>query len=810
MIKNYFKTAWRSLVKNRTYSSINIIGLTIGLCSCLVVATVVIDDLSYDKQWTRRDNIYRIVTINKMGEGLYDRFAASFAGLGPELKKNYPEVETYSSMWPSELQMKINETEENGIPVNTLEADTAIWQLLDIKITEGNPKKFIPGHTNLLISESFKEKYFHNQDPVGKIVYNVPAYTDKPDAYLITGVIKDLPVNSHLRAEVIMLNESKAETLNEKQFGTLNQNYVLLRPGTDIKKFTAKVNTWYKHFVSVSSPYQYEFQSIKDVYLHSSFAADQKVKGSSQNLYIFSGVALLLLLIACVNFINLSTARAATRLRETGVRKILGARRRQIIAQFLAEAILFFSLSSVLALFFYQLALKPLEIYIGHPLEQTILSRFILFASAFAFILLISVFSGIYPAWLMSGFKPANTLKGRLFSTFSSHSNRLRKSLVVLQFSISIVVLLAMIVVQQQLKFMEQTDVGFNKNNLLNIGFVSWEGKGNSFKNELMKIPAVQSASLTSWTPAQGAGFMSSEIDNPNHTGNKMTLWYISGDPDLAKTIGFRLQTGRLLNGAYSADVFSEDSLLRLDKKGYDNAALLRHCLVTATTAKLLHINKMDEPSSAVKALPVGVIQDFHNQSFRETLGPTIILAERSLNYGGMFVRIVPGNERRVMMTIQKLWKQFFPSKLLNMHWVNDLLSKQYEAENKLRQLFLFFSLLTMALASLGIFGLIVHAAQQRVKEIGVRKVLGASVGSIARLLSSDFLKLVLLAMLFAWPIAWFALNKWLQDFAYRINITWWMFAASGIAAVVIALATVSFRAIKAAMENPVKALRSE
>ena len=810
MFKNYFKTAFKNLRQHKMYSAINIAGLTIGLWACMIVATVVVDDLSYDRQWSRGNDLYRIVSVNKMGDGLFDRFGSSFAGLAPALQKNYPEVETFSEFASSAIRLKMDEADENGTTVASLNADTGIWKMLDIKVVAGNPKKHIDGSNNLLISESFRDKYLKGQDPIGKIFYDVPSYENKPNAYLITGVIKDIPANTHLRADVIKISKGRIEELNPKQYGSFTQNYILMRPGTDMKKFTAKVNNWYKSFITADKPYQYDFQPMKDIYLHSSFAVYQKVKGSMQNSYIFSGVALLLLLIACVNFINLSTARATTRLRETGVRKILGATKRQIIFQFLSEAILFFALSAVFAMLLYQLSLQPVESYLGHNLAQTILSRSSLFAIAFCVILLVSIFTGIYPAWLISGFKPANTLKGRLFSGKSYGQSWLRKSLVVLQFSISIVVLLSMIVMQQQLKFMENTDIGFNKNNLLSIGFVSWDGKGEAFKNELMKLPAVVSASTTAWMPSQGAGYMSREVDDPNHPGNKLIVWYISGDINFARTIGLRLHSGRLLSKEFGTDAISEDSLMRLTREQYDIVAQSRACLVTAATAKILNITALNSPLKNIKTVPVGIVEDFHNQSLRDLIGPTVIIAEPNMQYGGMLIRVTPGTETQVTASLQKLWRQFYPAKLLETNRVDELLAKQYEAESKLRQLFTFFSMLTMALAALGIFGLIVHTAQQRVKEIGIRKVLGASVVSIARLLSSDFLKLVLLSIIVASPVGSYIMNKWLQDFAYRIHISWWMFIIAGITAVVIALVTVSFQAIKAALANPVKSLRTE
>jgi putative ABC transport system permease protein len=330
---NNLRSAIRSIGKQRIYTAINIAGLTIGLSACLLVATVVVDDLSYDRDWKRSDDLYRIVSVNKMGDGLYERMASSFAGLPVEMKKLYPEVESYAPLVTGSIRLKTGDSDENGIELSTLVSDSAVWELLDLNILEGDPKKFVAGQPNIVISETTRKKYFSKVDPIGSIIYDVPAYGSKPKGHLITGVIADIPGNTHLRADVIKIDKRRAEALNKKQFGSFGQNFILLKKGTDPKNLAAKVNKWYAGFVEADKPYQFEFQSITDVYLDSEFANYQKVKGSRQNIYIFAGVAILLLLIACLNFVNLSTARSVTRLRDTAVRKVLGASRSQVIKQ---------------------------------------------------------------------------------------------------------------------------------------------------------------------------------------------------------------------------------------------------------------------------------------------------------------------------------------------------------------------------------------------------------------------------------------------------------------------------------------------
>ncbi|HEY5371329.1 MAG TPA: FtsX-like permease family protein [Hanamia sp.] len=810
MIKNYLKTAFRTITKNRIYSFINILGLTIGLAACMVVATVVIDDLSYDRQWTKGNDIYRIISVNKMGEGMYDRFASSFVGLNGVLKNDYPEVDAVAKMITYKGRLKIDDKNPNGVETSVLSADTSFWKMLDIKVLAGNPTKFVAGTGNIVISKSFRNKFFPNEDPVGKTIYDVPTYSEKPKPYLITGVIKDIPSNSVLRSDVIMVEKPFVEELNKKQYGSFMQSYVLMKPGTNIKIFTSKLNKWYAGFVAVKNPYQFEFQPMKDIYLHSDFAKGQEVKGDFKNIYILSGVALLLLIIVCVNFINLTTARAIQRLRETGVRKILGAGRRQLIFQFLTESVLFFLFATIFATIIYQLSLHPAENYLGHNLAQTFISKYYLLFIAYSIIFLISLLTGIYPAWIMSGFKPAATLKGKLYTGNFSGQNFIRKSLVVLQFSLSIIVLVSLIIVQQQVFFMKNKDIGFNKNNLLSIGNISWDGKGESFKNELLNQPGIVSASITGWLPTAGAGTMSKEIDDPNRPGNKINVNFINGDVDFAKTLGLHLKSGRLLSKNFSYDAESQDSMMRMDSAKYQQTAAKQSSLISGYTAKVLHVNALNEPVKNALTTPVGIVEDFNSESLKTAMTPTIIIADASPNYGGMLVRIKPGSEKQVTASLSKLWRQFYPNKLLDINWVDEMVTNQYRTESKLQQLFTFFSSLSMFLAALGIFGLIVQATAQRVKEIGIRKVLGASVNSIVRLFSIDFLRLIIISIFIASPVAWWLMNKWLVDFAYRIHINWWVFAIAGFIAIFIALLTISFQAIKAAIANPVESLRSE
>ena len=803
MFKNYLKTALRTITRNKVYSAINVIGLSIGLCTCLIVGTIVVNDLSYDRQWSKGDDIYRILTVNKMGEGMYDKFPASFVGLNSVLKNDYPEVENTSTISHNKIRLKLNEDVPNGVEIKTLQADTSVWQLLDFKVLEGTPQRFIAGQKNLVITESFRKKYFPKENPVGKIVYDVPTYQAKPTPFLISGVIKDLPTNTVFRSEALILTPPFTEALNKQGWGTFTTSYVLFKRGTDIAKFSHKLNKWYAGFVDSKKLYQYEFQPLKEIYLHSDFATGQEVKGDYKNIFILGGIALLVLLISCINFINLGTARAVFRLKETGVRKVLGARRGQLVGQYLAEAFIFFLIAMAIAFPLYGIAFHLVENFLGYPLGNNVLTTPIYLFSAVAGIIILSLAIGFYPAWLLSGFKPVATLKGKLFTGNQATQNFVRKGLVVLQFAISIFVLIALVVIQYQVNFMKKKDIGFQKENLLNVSFINWQGKGETFKNELKKIHGVEDAAISSYVPAGGGGgYMSREIDNPENPNEKLTVWYINGDAELAQTLGLKLKEGRFLNPALKTDAVPADSA----QENMQN----RSAILTNFTAKVLDVRQLNHRLANVQIVPVGIVDDFNNQSLKSAMQPTIITAEDSLNYGFMLVRILPGTDKEVVAGIHKLWKQFYPNNFLEIKWMEDVVAQQYQAEERLGKIFTFFSMLTMLIAALGIFGLVVQATAQRTKEIGIRKVLGASVSGIVRLFTYDFVKLIFLSLIIASPIAWWLMNKWLMDYAYRVKISWWIFVVAGVAAIMVAVVTIGFQAVKAARANPVKSLRTE
>jgi putative ABC transport system permease protein len=810
MMRNYFKIAVRNLKRNKLYSLINITGLTIGLSACLIVATVVLDDLSYDRWWKNADHIYRIVSIDESSYKAVERTAISFTGLGPSLKKIFPEVREYCRMGVAKENFKVSKNSD-AVTLNSLHAEPSVWKLLNFQILEGTPTNYQKGYKNLVITEKIKRAYFGDSDPVGKIIMDAPEF-GKSSQCIVTGVIEDIPSNTSLHADLVEIEDmaSDLDILHPEGYGNRSEQYLLLQPGTSVANFESKSNNWLSHYMTKKdSHFSFVLQPIKDIYLHSADLSYQEHSlGDIKNTYVFSGVAAFLLLIACINFVNLTTARALKRVREAGIRKILGADRRELLAQFLFESLLFFGIAFVFGLLLYILFLGPVQTYLGHSLALTLESNLLLFGLTCGIVMLVSILTGLYPALLVSAQNPVLTLKGKLTAIVGS--GLLRKGLVITQFTIAVVVLTVTILVQRQLHFLNNKDLGYDKNNLLHLNEISWDGKGETFKHEVLSVPGVLSATISTWSPYAGGGGMRLDLNDPQHKNSKLKTWYIDADLDFVKTMGFRLEKGRLLDAKYGGDALNADSLMNQGMTQLMLAQARQPVIMTSFTARAFDINKLNGPVNGILGQPVGVINDFNNESLKTTMNPVFIRASKIIQRGGMLIRVQPGADRSVLTNVYQRWEYLFPDKVFKYGWANEELQAQYASEQKLQQLFSFFSFLILFLAALGLFGLTTFMTEVRVKEIGIRKVLGASTAVISYTLSKDFIKLVLLSTVIASPIAWYFSQQWLQNYPYRINIHWWLFALSGMSAILIAITTISYHIIKAALANPVKSIRNE
>jgi len=477
MIRNHIKIAWRNLLKNSTYSLINIIGLTIGLAACLAVTTVVIDESSYDRFWTKKDQIFRVNTINTRDGELLEKRDYAISGTNIALK-DFPEVESIATIDQFDTYFSFRNIMGEGTKTKVIQTTPSFLDIFDVEITSGSPNNLVEGTPTIVISESLVKRYFNGRNPVGEIIKDLPSYSNEPNEYLITGIFKDIPENTHLRGQVIYLRKPIKEVLNKQQFGFVQNYYVSLKYDVDKTKFEAKFNNWYSNYTEAEHPDKFELQPLQDIYLKSDFAGNQTYKGSAQKLYILGAIAILLLVIACINYINLTTARASHKMQETGVRKVLGAERFQLISQYLAESGLFFLISGILAFVIYQLSLPGIVSYIDHPLALTFSNSALLFLCAISSIFVLSILTGLYPALLISRINPLASLRKKFRSSGTGQTQFVRKGLVIFQFSISLVVLIAMIVVNQQVTLLKSKDIGFDASNLLSIKYNTWQNKG--------------------------------------------------------------------------------------------------------------------------------------------------------------------------------------------------------------------------------------------------------------------------------------------------------------------------------------------
>lgn len=811
MIRNNFKTALRTMVKDKTYAAINIVGLTIGLATCMLVFTVVMDEYSYDSFWSKSDNLYRVYEQREMTTGASQRYARSSKGLGTALKENFPEMEQFAKINVEEKRIRLDEEHADGIAVQFLVADTNAISMLDFVPVNGSLPGYVAGLPNLLLTESFAKTYFKDQNPVGQTLKDIPSWSEEAEEFLITGVIRDIPDNTHLRADAVILNLPGNYGLSKNGVRELASIYYLLRAGTDPAAFTAKMNQWIENYVSetaIKVPV-IGLQPIKDIYLDTDYERDSLIKGNRNTLYILSGVGILLFVIACINFVNLTTARSIKRLKETGVRKVLGAGRTQLVAQFLTESVLFFAIATVLAMASYLFALPLVERFMGHSLTFSLMGNTQYLITVFLIAFMVSLLVGAYPAWMLSGIKPSHSMSGKPSMFHSFNIGHIRKALVVLQFVIAVIVLVSLLVVWNQNQYLSNKDIGYNKDNLLHVGLRNWERKGEVFKQELQKLPGIESVSIASWNPIDGGGSFYASLDHPLREGEKIEVHYMISDFDFVHTLEFDILEGRALDQNYASDHYDMNKGFTT-KEEFSAYMSTRAALITKSTADILGVSGTGSDQKAQNFPVVGILKDFHRESLHKALGPVILLAEQNPDYAYLFVRTTPGMEQQAQESLVQAWKIFYPDRLLDAKWVSDILDRHYEAEQKQQSLFSFFSGLMLFLSALGVFGLIVHAAEQRTKEIGIRKVLGASVSGIVAMLSRDFVRLVLLATVIASPLAWWTMNRWLEDFVYRIEIQWWMFAVAGLIAVGIALLTVSFQAVRAALANPVDSLRDE
>jgi len=804
MLRNYIKIALRNLRRNKLFSAINIFGLALGLATCLVILLFVQHELSYDRYNEKADQIVRVV-IRGVMQGGELREANVMPPVAATLKKDFPEVLDATRLKRTG-RPRVTYGDKTFREDEMAFVDSNFFQVFTLPLLKGNAKTALTQPNSVVITRAVAKKYFGETDPIGKVL----EFKDAHATLTVTGMIDAVPETAHfhfgLFASLSILPESRSDSWMTSDYYT----YLVLPKGYDYRKLEAKMpQTMEKYagpqmqkamgltmaeFRAKGNSIGLYLQPLADIHLHSDLTLELEPAGDIRYVYIFSVVALFMLLIACINFMNLSTAGAARRSREVGIRKVLGSQRIELVGQFLAESLLLTTVAMALALAIVWLTLPFFNRLTGQQLHLDLNHNPWALPGLLLFGLLTGLLAGSYPAFFLSAFNPIAVLKNR--NSGSRKSSGLRSGLVVFQFFISICLIVGTTVVYKQLSFIQHKKLGYDRDQVIVVQESFWLGKNvDVFRQQLRQDPRVASVSASGYLPA-GDTYNNNFFFYPDDQSQKLVK-SIRYDVDqyYLGTLGMELAQGRNFSTAFGADsagvILNETAVRAL---GWD-APLGRT------------ISKLDNGVKQTWHV-IGVVKDFHFRSLHERITPVVMTLGG--DNGTTIVKVKTADVAGVLASTKKLWTGLKAEAPFSWSFLDDRFNDTYKAEQNVGLILTVFAGLTIFVACLGLFGLATFTAEQRTREIGIRKVLGADVPGIVRLLSTDFLKLILLAFLLAAPVAWFAMNKWLEDFAYRISISWGVFLLAAFLALTITVITISFRAIRAATVNPVKSLRSE
>ncbi|GGD12929.1 ABC transporter permease [Hyunsoonleella pacifica] len=792
MLKNYFKIALRNLLKHKGFAILNISGLAIGMTAGFLVLMYVGFELSYDKMHSKANSIYRVVANLKTPSETIRANKAAWA-VAPNLEREFPEI--LKSTRVMNLNLVIVKEDKKIIEEDVIAVDSAFLDVFDFKLIQGDRTKLLNTPNSLVISDEIARKYFGNTNPVGKEL-ELDGFDDPS---LVTGVIEKIPENSHIQADILMsmVTFTAPPSNRDKQWSNYNpSSYILTADGTDVEILESKFPNFLeekngKKMRELQMFVTLFLEPFSEVYLKSDRGGD--ITGNINNVYIFSIIGIFILLIASINFINLSTARSVERAREVGIRKVIGAGKNQLAFQFIGESIIICLLSFLMALGLASLSLPYFNQLAGKTVSTGIFIDPINIGYLFIIALSIGIIAGIYPAIVLSSFKPVSVLKG----SFSKGSKGilLRKSLVVVQFTISIALIIGTIVIYKQMHFMQNQDLGFNKAHTLIIPTETGSSQ-EALRHSIAQIAEVKGTSLTSSVPGSDNPAAYSEIENKNGDLQVANLDLYFVNEDFIDALGMQVIAGRGFSREFVSD--SSQAMVVNEK----TVALLGY-----TTPEEAIGARYEQWGSSGQI--IGVVKDFNFRSLQQDITPLTMRLDPERT-ALITVKLQGENISKALSKIENVWKSMKPADPFEYYFLDELFNSQYEAEENFGNLFLSFALLAIFISCLGLLGLAAYSTIQRKKEIGIRKIIGASVGNIVNLLSKDFLKLVGVAFIVAAPIAWYAMQNWLDDFAYKIDVEWWMPALAGVSSIIIALVTVSFQAISAAIANPVKSLRTE
>jgi putative ABC transport system permease protein len=801
MLQNYITVALRNLIRQKGFSIINLLGLTIGLTVSALIILYIVHELGYDRFHEKHDRIYRVAIDGEIsGQSL--NVAVSSPPFGPALKNDYPDIVDFTRIdqaGTSLLSTGINKFYEEDV----LYADSGFFRMFSVPMIHGNPETALEGPSKIVLSESTAKKYFGDEHAIGKVL----RFNDQMDL-TVSGVCKDYPDDSHFTFHALISFATRAEQAFPgwlDAWGNLSiYTYVLLAENADHDSLETKLSGFLqKYFAeeieSSSMRFDPYLQPLTDIHLHSNLMAELGPNSDINYIYLLMAITLFILILASINFMNLSTARSANRAKEVGIRKVLGAERKKLVFQFIGESVVISLASLLIALFLIELALPSFNQLTGKNLEMNYVLDWQITLGFVLLAVLVGVLAGSYPAFYLSAFNPIKVLQGRIKA--GSSNSLLRNILVFIQYTISIALIISTVIIYRQLNYIKNKDLGFDEENVAVITLRNDDSRQRAalIREEFLKNPDVTGVSLTNGYP--GGNLSGTGYFPEGYSSEEPWLIYgFSVDPDfIDRTARMVMVEGR----NFSRD-FPSDS----------TAVLINQTLMKELDWREDPIGKtiFSDQEDSIQYRVIGVVGDFHNQSLHSRIKPVMLqfLRERP---GFILVRLGGKDPRGIMEELQTVWEGINPEIPFEFIFLDERIEKFYEFEGKVARIFIYFTLFAMFIAAMGLFGLATFISEQRTKEIGIRKAMGSSVRRIAILLSREFARPVILSNLLAWPLAWLTMNKWLQNFEYQTELSWtvlWVFALAGSAALLLALITVNIRTIRAASTNPVNALRYE
>ncbi len=792
MLKNYIKVALRNLIRQKLYVAVNILGLSIALSICLLIIGLVHNELTFEECHDNRDRIYRVDGIYSVGEYSVS-MAPIMSGLGPVLPEVCPDVEK---------SVRIRHIGESPVEFSSetiiqaehlLAAEQNIFDIFTLPLKEGNPGTALAAPYSVVISKKVADTYYPNENSLGKYIVLFDSMT-----FTITGVLEEQPSNTQIRSDYFLSYSTLSKIGFETESWTnllSDYTYVLMRPGADPSNTEALFAGIFEKNVEpeYKNRFNLRFNPLNDIYLYSDLSNEFDPHGSPRNIYIFSSIALLILIIASINFINLSTARTTHRTKEVGIRKVLGAFRGQLIGQFITESVILTTISLMVSFVWFEIGRPVLESFIERDLTFTVFTNPILIAASITMILVVGIVSGSYPALALSRYRPSVVL--RLKSKMSSSKSVLRRFLVVFQFTIAITLIAATMAAYKQIDYSLSSDPGFDNKNMLVLELdseVTIE-KANLLKQRILSTGI--SDKVTKMGSPPGAAYLSLfSVQPENSPEGQMTMMHgVNVGYDYFENLGLELVEGRTFSRDISGDTI--DAII------INEAAVREYNIENPIGFRFIRRNS--------EFRVIGVMKDFHIHTYKREIMPTLLTMSMD-NTGLIGVKLSPDEIPTSVAGIKDVWNEIFPDRRLNYRFLDSFISESYQDEQKISTLFMAFSLIAIFVACLGLFGLTAFMAEQKTKEIGIRKVLGASVTSLIHLLFREHILLIGVSNIIAWPIAYYLISYWLESFAYRTDIGIVLFGAAGLLTLLIALSTISFQAVKAAVANPIDAIKHE